>query len=175
MGAYGPLKIALRNPERCVAVTALCPAVFPAEPADAAPAVNRPLVLNDLNQAMGTNPETCSSNSRLRHLEAQPRRTSLCQSGNLPGPRRSRWFKLHDGQRIFIICWDSFRSPHTFRSVLGAGHADADDLVSKGMARGKGDLKQPPDVSFGERFGLSARHGDGVSSMIGASSHDNNP
>jgi S-formylglutathione hydrolase len=61
--AYGARKIALRNPERYVAVTALCPAVFPAEPADAAPADKRPLTVNDLNQAIGTNPETYSSNS----------------------------------------------------------------------------------------------------------------
>jgi len=38
MGAYGALKMALHNPEHCVAPAALCPVVFPAESAAGAPA-----------------------------------------------------------------------------------------------------------------------------------------
>ena len=112
MAAYGALKIALRNPERCVAVTALCPVVFPAESADAVPAVNRPSVLNDLNQPIGTNPETSSSNSVYDILRRN--RTALrfarpeiyLDCGKVYG------FNLHDGQRIFINCWTAFGPPH---------------------------------------------------------------
>jgi S-formylglutathione hydrolase len=125
MGGYGALKLAFRQPARWRAVAALCPVIFPAETAAAVPERNRPSILGDLNAAMGADTPSYAGNSV--HGLARLNRQHLLASGQKIffdcGDRDE--FNLHDGASYLHRLLDDIGIAHEFRSVAGAGHADA--------------------------------------------------
>ncbi|PDT44501.1 esterase [Sinorhizobium fredii] len=125
MGGYGALKAALRNPKDYRAVAALCPAIFPAETSQTVPKHNRPSILNDLNEAMGADAKTYSSNSVHSILRGN---TEAIRSQSLQifvDCGEVDEFNLHDGALYLRETLTELAVPHTFHSVPNAGHADA--------------------------------------------------
>jgi len=125
MGGYGGLSAAFRCPNRFVAVAALCPVVFPAETSAGVPSQNLPSVLNDLNNAMGSDARTYGSNCV--HALAR-RHAAAIRAGKLQiyiDCGEEDEFHLHDGAVYLHKVLDDVSIPHTFRSVANARHADA--------------------------------------------------
>ncbi|HEU4629466.1 MAG TPA: alpha/beta hydrolase-fold protein [Gemmatimonadaceae bacterium] len=125
MGGYGALKLAFREPERYVAVAALCPAIFPAEAAADVPERNRPSVLGDLHRAMGEDEATYRSNSVHGILRANLDRIRAAGLGVYVDCGDADEFGLHDGALFLHRLLTECAVPHEFHSVVGAGHADA--------------------------------------------------
>ncbi len=123
MGGYGALKMALRRPDAYQAVAALCPTVFPAEDLASVPARNRPAVLNELNQAMGSaGYDACSVYSVLQSNLGAVRSANLgmfIDCGELDE------YGLLDGARYLDRVLTKLSVPHEFHPIPGAGHADA--------------------------------------------------
>jgi S-formylglutathione hydrolase len=125
MGGYGALKIAFREPERCVAVAALCPAIFPAERAADVPARNVPAVLGELHRAMGEDEATYSRNSVYGILRSNVDRIRKAGVGIFIDCGDADEFGLHDGAVYLDDVLKECDIPHEFHSIPGAGHADA--------------------------------------------------
>lgn len=125
MGGYAALKLALRPPHAFTAVAALCPAIFPAESAEAVPEANRPSVLGLLNQAMGDGPQAYRHNCV--HSLARGHAATLRDAATrlYIDCGTADEFRLHDGAEHLHAVLTALRIPHRFRSVPGAGHADA--------------------------------------------------
>jgi S-formylglutathione hydrolase len=125
MGGYGALKLAFRRPDSYAAVAALCPVIFPAETSAAVPEKNRPSILGDLNRAMGEDEGTYRGNTVYGLARAN---RDLLRGG---GTRiyfdcsSADEFNLHDGAVYLDQLLKELRIPHEFRSIEGAGHADA--------------------------------------------------
>lgn len=136
MGGYGGLSAAFRQPERFLAVAALCPVIFPAETAEAVPPRNRPSVLNDLNEAMGNDAATYAGNCvhSLARKNAAAIRTENLQIFIDCGQKDE--FHLHDGAVYLHQLLDDLTISHTFRSVPDAGHADAQAAARQDAAIG---------------------------------------
>lgn len=125
MGGYGALKIAFREPERYVAVAALCPAIFPAETPAAVPERNVPAVLGDLHRAMGEDDATYRRNSVYGILRSNVGRIRTAGLGIFIDCGDADEFGLHDGAVFLHGVLKECAIPHEFHSIPGAGHADA--------------------------------------------------
>lgn len=125
MGGYGALKMALRNLNHCLAVAALCPVIFPAETPEAVPERNRPSVLNELNLAMGTDAATYAHNSVYGIVRANQEVLRNAPPRIFIDCGEADEFNLHDGAAYLHDVLDHLSIPHVFKSIPGAGHADA--------------------------------------------------
>jgi S-formylglutathione hydrolase len=134
MGGYGALKLALRRPDAWVAVAALCPVVFPAESAAAVPAENQPAVLGDLNRAMGADDPTYMRNSVYGLLRANHATIRHAGTRIYVDCGTADEFRLHDGAEYLHEVMCGLAVPHVFKSIAGAGHADAHALARQADA-----------------------------------------
>lgn len=125
MGGYGALKLAFREPERYAAVAALSPAVFPAETAAAVQPRHVPSVLGELHRAMGEDEATYRRNSVYGIVRANLDRIRAAGMGVYVDCGDADEFGLHDGAVFLHRLLTECAVPHEFRSVAGAGHADA--------------------------------------------------
>lgn len=125
MGGYGALKLALRRPDAWAAVAALCPVVFPAETAAAVPADNQPAILAELNRAMGADDATYARHSVYGLLRANHAAIRHAGTRIYVDCGTADEFRLHDGAIYLHEVMCGLDIPHTFRPIIGAGHADA--------------------------------------------------
>lgn len=125
MGGYGALKIGFRRPDAYAGIAALCPTIFPGETPEGVPEKNRASVLDELHQAMGSTQADYANNS-VYHLA---RANSAALRKSYPALYfdcgDADEFGLHDGARYLHGVLNELAIPHEFRSIPGAGHADA--------------------------------------------------
>lgn len=125
MGGYGALKIAFRDPQRYVAVAAMCPAIFPAEAASEVEERHRPSVLDALHRAMGDDDATYQKNSVYGILRSNLGLLRAANTAIFIDCGDSDEFGLHDGAEFLHQLLTELDVQHVFRSIAGAGHADS--------------------------------------------------
>jgi S-formylglutathione hydrolase len=125
MGGYGALKIAFRDPDRYAAVAAMCPAIFPAENQLAVEARHRPAILDELHRAMGGDNTTYQGNSVYGILRSKQDTLRTAKTAIYIDCGDADEFGLHDGALFLHQLLTELGIQHDFRSVTGAGHADA--------------------------------------------------
>ncbi len=125
MGGYGALKIAFRNPERYVAVAALCPVIFPGETPSTVPEANRPSILGELHRAMGEDDARYADNSVYGLARRNVDRIRNARLAVFVDCGENDEFKLHDGAVYLHGVLGELGIEYEFHSIPGAGHADA--------------------------------------------------
>jgi S-formylglutathione hydrolase len=125
MGGYGALKIAFRNPERYAAVAAMCPVIFPAESRSAVEERHRPSILDELHRTMGSDDATYQGNSVYSILRSKENILRSAETAIFIDCGDADEFELHDGALFLHHLLKELEVQHEFRSVAGAGHADA--------------------------------------------------
>ena len=124
MGGYGALKVLLRQPTQYIAVAALTPVILPAEKADEVKEINRPSILNDLNQAMGLDVATYEANSVYGIARNNVAALHAAAPAIYLDCGAADEFRLHEGAEYLHRLLGELAVPHIFRSVPDGRHID---------------------------------------------------